>query len=128
LVESDPEQDEGTSAQQIAGGVVAGVMGTIIAVKVAPHVKKWWLDDALPTLRAKWSRLTRSEQDESEAEQCVSDHRPVVVPSELSEEIDGVLDDSRVRLEGLKDTVYRPSTEGVQEVEQTRSPKSPDAA
>jgi hypothetical protein len=45
-------------AELLAIAILAGV-------KAAPHVRQWWDDQALPAVKAQWSRLTRSRKAES---------------------------------------------------------------
>jgi len=44
-------------------GIAAGVLGTIVVVKQAPRIKSWWLEAALPGLRSRWVRLTKSKDE-----------------------------------------------------------------
>lgn len=75
----DTPSDGGPSAL-LAGalGVAAGVVITVVVVKAAPRVKRWWLEDARPRVKATTGGFTKSKGDESEAV-VVS----LVVPSEV---------------------------------------------
>ena len=59
-----PDPNGGGSAvvAAVAVGIVVGTVTTVLAFKAAPHVRRWWVEAARPTLRAKWCRLTDTEE------------------------------------------------------------------
>lgn len=58
----DPNGDGSAVVVGVAVGIVAGTVATVLAFKAAPHVRQWWVEAARPTLKAKWSRFTDSEE------------------------------------------------------------------
>lgn len=59
-------------------GVAAGVLVTAVVVKATPRVKRWWLEDARPRVKATTGRFTKSKGDESDPVVL-----SLVVPSEV---------------------------------------------
>lgn len=42
--------------------VAVSIGGTLVATKVAPHVKLWWNDKAYPSIVSNWRKLTKQEK------------------------------------------------------------------
>ena len=59
---SDPNGGGASVVASAAIGIVVGAMATLLAVQAAPHVRRWWVEDARPSLKAKWYRLTDREE------------------------------------------------------------------
>lgn len=72
-------------------GIAAGVLGTIVVVKQAPRIKSWWLEAALPGLRSKWVRLTKSKDEGAES----ADDSPDIRVRDFSRELTVAVDDQR---------------------------------
>ena len=66
--DDDTAPDGGPSAL-LAGalGVAAGILVTVVVVKAAPRVKRWWLEDVRPRVKATTGTITESKGDESDA-------------------------------------------------------------
>jgi len=81
-----PDPNGGGSAvvAAVAAGIVVGTVSTVLAFKAAPHVRRWWVDAARPTLKAKWCRLTDSEEC-SEADLLEFSAPPETEPPECSQ-------------------------------------------
>lgn len=43
------------------------LLGAIMAVEAAPHLKRWWDNQALPFTKATWKRLARTREADSQA-------------------------------------------------------------
>lgn len=79
-VGDDDAAPAGGPSTLVAGalGVAAGVLVTVVVVKAAPRVKRWWLEDARPRVKATTGRFTESKGDENDAVVLA-----LVVPSEV---------------------------------------------
>ncbi|MCT9934965.1 hypothetical protein N5079_32645 [Planotetraspora sp. A-T 1434] len=96
--DEDEEGDEG-ARDQLAGvilvglGFAAGVLGTIVVVKNAPRIKRWWNDTALPAIRSKWNGIAESSEADSQTTSAETATLSGLAPTDFSKEVDAVLED-----------------------------------
>jgi len=82
--------------------LAAGVLGTIVVMKNAPRIKRWWEDQAIPAAQTAWRRITRQHEavaDDVTAELAILSRVPLEA---FSTEIDVALEDSRPSMSSAK--------------------------
>jgi hypothetical protein len=63
---SDPREDELPGPKELLGALV--LIGAIVAVgEAAPHLKRWWKNQALPFIKPTWKRLVGTREADSQA-------------------------------------------------------------
>jgi hypothetical protein len=58
----EDEQDLSATVFKVAIGVAVGVVGTIVSIKAAPHIKSWLND-----LKSKWNRSSENSETDSQS-------------------------------------------------------------
>jgi hypothetical protein len=111
--ETDPEPDPEPLFHVNADGelvptqlgevVLAAVYGVILAARwAAPHVKRWWTDQAVPFLKKSGRRLSRDRgaDDQVSVEESLAEYfmLPQSAPTESSQEVVAALDEYRASL------------------------------
>jgi hypothetical protein len=83
-------------------GLAAGVLGTIVVVRNAPRIKRWWDDQATPTVQTVWRRITR--QHESVAHDATAEMTMLseTALEDFSKAIDVALEDSMSSMSGAE--------------------------
>ncbi|MET9819740.1 hypothetical protein [Streptomyces sp. NPDC006355] len=78
--ESDARAQERRERAEFAAEVLVQI-GFKVGKKAAPHVRKWWYEQALPSVKAKWSSVARSRTSDGRAE-ATQDLQEVVTVSD----------------------------------------------
>ncbi|MFA1541331.1 hypothetical protein [Actinomadura monticuli] len=101
---SDEDDDDLAEIQKIVAALV--VLGTLKAVeKAAPHLRKWWRDQALPFVKSARKRLARvREGDGAQVENLIECVPSMLVdaPPESSGEVVAALEEYRAGMSGTE--------------------------
>ncbi|MEV7807426.1 hypothetical protein AB0O28_31215 [Microbispora sp. NPDC088329] len=94
---SDSQATDPLEVEALLGALV--LLGAIVALKKAePYVKRWWNDQALPTLKSTWNRLARTRMADSRATTAELSTLAGPAPADSSREVLGELEECRASM------------------------------
>lgn len=94
FIDSSPDSSPNPAVLAVAAGIAIGVVSTVLVVKAAPHVKKWWVQVAQPKMQTLWKSVTQKKKRVQEIPATLEIAAPIEL-EEVSTEIAVVLEDNR---------------------------------
>ncbi|MGB7962842.1 MAG: hypothetical protein WCF12_07795 [Propionicimonas sp.] len=93
-VDEDSAEPSSDWVIPVAIGLAVGAMVTFVAVKATPRVRRWWNEDALPAIRAKWKDGSTSGESgvDVSVRVAVTDDD---THTSFADEVDSVLEDAK---------------------------------
>lgn len=78
--------------------IAVSAVATVVAVKAAPPVKKWWNEDALPAIRAKWKGFGKASEAHNQAATTEIIPLSGASSASFSEEVDDALEEHQASM------------------------------